>query len=106
MVLADLTPIERRLLAYLDQRGATDRRQIVCDLASPASKAGRGIQRGSNGAAPLIVGKWAKRLIKAGWVSTRYSDRYKDRRGRLTGGFYQAHAITPAGKAALREQQS
>lgn len=92
MKVADLTPIERRLLAYLDQHGATDRQKIVTDLASPESRAGRGIQNGSNGAAPLIVGKWAKRLIAAAWVTEQRS-----------GGYYQKHEITDLGRRALRE---
>lgn len=102
MRMSDLTPIEARLLAYLDQKGPTERRTIVVDLASPDSRAGRGLQNGSNGAAPLIVGKWAKRLIAAGWVGVRHSSRYVNHRGKQTGGFYEAHFITPAGRAALR----
>lgn len=103
MNVSDLTKIERRLLAYLDQKGAMERRQIVIDLAAPDTRAGKGLQNGSNGAAPLIVGRWAKRLIEAGWVKINRSASYTNGRGKFTGGFYQSHQITPEGRAALRE---
>ena len=102
---ADMTTLERRILAYLDQQGgAAHRGRMVADLASPESRAGRGIHNGSNGAAPLIAGKWCKRLIAAGWVRIRISAPYTNRRGVRLHGFYQDHAITTAGKAALRSE--
>lgn len=91
LTIAMLTPIERRVLEYLDQRGPRHRGHMVIDLAAPGSKASRGFQGGSNGAAPLIVGKWCKRLIAAGWVQMN-TDR----------GFYRDHAITNAGRMGLR----
>jgi len=103
MRFADLTPIEGRLLAYLDQRGPSDRRKIVCDLASPESRAARGFQNGSNGAAPLIVGKWGKRLVAAGWVKINRSRPWRRPCGTVLAGYYESHEITPAGRAALRE---
>jgi hypothetical protein len=90
--LTDLKPIERRVLAYLDQRGPTERRVAVCDLANPDSNAGRGFQGGSNGAAPLIMGAWCRRLIEAGLVVEV----------RDAGWQYRAHKITPQGQILLR----
>lgn len=93
-----LWPIERRLLAYLDQHGPSRRSEIVMDLASDDSKTGRrrdqGHKRvgGSNGGAPLLMGAWTRRLIKLGWIEQINS---KD-------GFYQHHAITARGRAAFR----
>jgi DNA-binding MarR family transcriptional regulator len=92
-----LTSIEKRVLAYLDQRGPTHRERVVSDLASPESMIGRrgGRTRGSNGATPLIMGAWCRRLIKAGFVRHVRSD------DRFWG--YMHHAITAAGRVALRE---
>lgn len=87
-----MTPIEKRVLAYLDQHGPTHRGQVVSDLSSPESRAGQGICNGSNGAAPLIMGKWCAALIKQGFVMQQ----------RARGGHYQNHAITGAGRLALR----
>ena len=88
-----LTAHERRILAYLDQRGPSHRTNVVCDLASPESRIGRmgGRHNGSNGATPLIMGKWCKRLEAAGLVQ-------HVRRG----GYYLNHSITDAGRAAIR----
>lgn len=100
MALA-FTSIEKRVLAYLDQRGPTRREEVVIDLASEDSliaarrkysKSGRGFVRGSNGATPLIMGKWCKRLEAEGLVrNVRDRDCH-----------YRHHEITPAGRAALR----
>lgn len=89
-----MTPIEKRVLAYLDQRGATHRANVVCDLASPDSRIGRngGQHNGSNGATPLIMGKWCKRLIAAQLV----------RVNRSRDGWYLSHEITDRGRAELR----
>lgn len=91
----ELTPIELRVLRYLDQRGACHRHAIAADLASPDSRLGRGYCNGSNGAIPLIVGRWTRRLIAAGLVRVRSDPR----------GFYQCHEITDAGRAFLRGEQ-
>ncbi len=89
-----MTSIERRVLAYLNQRGGTARRQeVVCDLAHPDSKLGRGIVRGSNGGTPRIMGRWCARLVKDGLVKVVTT---RD-------GFYDHHAITEAGRKALRQ---
>lgn len=97
----DLTPIELRVLAYLDQRGPTHRERVVIDLAGPDSliasrrgwtKSGNGFLRGSNGATPLIMGKWCKRLREAGLV--------RDIRDRES--HYRHHAITDAGRKLIR----
>jgi hypothetical protein len=87
-----LTGHERRILAFLDQRGPTHRWQVVASLASPDTKTGRGVANGSNGAAPLIMASWCRRLIAAGYVVQRNE-----------GGFYRDHAITDAGRRKLRE---
>lgn len=90
-----LTSIERRLLAYLDQRGGhAHRADIAADLSAADSRIGRrgGKLLGSNGAAPLIVGRWTARLREHGLVRAVYS----------AGGHYQAHTLTWAGKSALR----
>lgn len=91
-----LTPIERRVLGYLDQRGPTHRTHVVCDLASPDSRIGRlgGKHNGSNGATPLIMGKWCKRLIAKGLVKLVRSDHPY--------WAYRHHEITAAGRAILR----
>lgn len=89
---AAVTAIERRVLAYLDQHGPSHRSRVVFDLASPESNIGSGFVNGSNGAVPLIMGRWCANLIKAGLVKV------EEHRGR-----YQCHAITTAGRSALRE---
>lgn len=94
-----LTDHERRVLAFLDQRGQAHRREIVWELSSPDSKIGRArdglgaISGGSssNGEA-LIMGAWCRRLIPAGFVRQVSDDR----------GFYRSHEATSAGRAALR----
>jgi DNA-binding MarR family transcriptional regulator len=86
-----MSPIERRVLAYLDQRGPTHRSRVVADLAPDDSRSAKH-QNGSNGATPLIMGSWCRRLDKAGYVRARY-----DRDA-----FYVHHEITPKGSAALR----
>lgn len=88
-----MTPIERRVLAYLDQHGPSHRTSVVGDLVSPDTKLGRGVFRGSNAGVPLIMGRWCAKLIKAGLVVVETHG----------GGFYRRHAITAAGRAALRE---
>lgn len=90
-----LTAHERRILGYLDQRGPSHRTNVVCDLASPDSRIGRmrGKHNGSNGATPLIMGKWCKRLIAEGLV--------KEVRAYATN-YYQNHEITPTGRLAIR----
>lgn len=93
-IAAGLNPIERRVLAYLDQRGPSHRTNVVCDLASPESRIGQmgGRHNGSNGATPLIMGKWCKRLTAVGFVSMRQT---RD-------GYYMHHEITDKGRAAFR----
>jgi hypothetical protein len=92
-----LTPIERRVLAYLDQRGPTHRSSMVVDLAAPNTKWGQAAQGKSaprgNGAVPFIAGKWCARLIRAGYVIAHY-----DRQG-----YYRHHEVTPEGRRKLRE---
>jgi DNA-binding MarR family transcriptional regulator len=92
----NLSAIEKRVLAYLDQRGPTHRSHVVCDLASPDSRIGRngGRHNGSNGATPLIMGKWCKRLLDQGLVR-------EVRQFRTS--YYQHHEITDLGRALLRE---
>lgn len=92
--------IERRLLAYLDQRGPTHRREIVVDLAPDDSRIGwrrdrnANALRGSDGGVSLLMGAWARRLIKRGWVQQVDDPQ----------GWYRHHEITPAGRRALREE--
>lgn len=87
-----MTPIELRVLAYLDQHGPTHRSEVIAALASDQSRVARGIVNGSNGAAPLIMGKWCARLIRQGLVlQVQRHD-----------GFYLHHAITSEGRRALR----
>jgi hypothetical protein len=89
-----LTAIEQRVLSYLDQRGPTHRTNVVCDLASPESRIGQlgGSHNGSNGATPLIMGKWCKRLVDQGYVRCIHDH----------DGYYRHHAITADGKQRLR----
>lgn len=100
MQSADLTAHERRILAYLDQHGPTHREKVVCDLASDDSmigyrrQQGRGWTRGSNGATPMIMANWCRRLEAAGLVRHVRSD---DRHWQ-----YLHHEITDKGKALLR----
>jgi hypothetical protein len=89
-----MTDHERRILAYLDQRGRSHRGQIVRDLASPESRIGSGKWPMArwNAACALIFGAWSKRLAKEGLIEMRFHSR----------GFYECHAITPAGRRAIR----
>jgi hypothetical protein len=88
-----MTDHERRILAYLDQRGPTHRSRVVSELAREgtriASNGGR--PNGSNGAAPLIMASWCRRLIERGFVVQINRDHY-----------YSHHEITASGRAALR----
>ena len=96
----DMTAHERRILAFLDQRGATHRKDIVWELSAPDSKIGRARDGGhalggassGNGEA-LIMGAWCRRLIREGLV----------REVRDAWGFYRGHKITFDGRAAIRE---
>ncbi|MBU0801389.1 MAG: hypothetical protein KKA05_10380 [Alphaproteobacteria bacterium] len=90
--LTDMTDLERRILSYLDQHGPTHRGDVVAALAGPDSRVAKGISNGSNGAVPLIMGKWCRRLIKAGYVA----------QVQTISGFYGHHMITDAGKRAMR----
>lgn len=90
-----LWPIEKRILAYLDQRGPTDRIKIVCDLADPDSNIGRGHVNGSNGATTLIFGSWSRRLLKNKHVQ-EMRDGY---------GICRSVRITDAGRKLLRESE-
>lgn len=91
--MIELKPIERRVLAYLDQRGGrAQRSEVVAMLSRPDSRHGRNILNGSNSAEPLIMGAWCKRLI-----AERLVEIVTHR-----GGFYLAHQITTAGRAYLR----
>lgn len=95
-----LNGIERRILAYLDQRGGQAKRiDIVADLSSPDSRIGRGILNGSNAGVPRLFGAWARRLLKEGLVIQKSTPGY----GRHPSGFYSHHEITDAGRAKLRE---
>lgn len=90
--LSELTPIERRVLAYLDQKGATHRSYMAGDLSKDDSRTARH-QNGTNGAVPLIVGKWCRRLKQRGLV----------RENREYGtDAYISHEITASGKEMLR----
>ena len=92
-----LRPIERRILAYLDQRGEADRQKIVRDLSAPGTNQGDGYCNGSNGAAPLIFGAWASRLVKGGYV--------KEHRD-FGSGQYRKHSITKEGRKLFRESEN
>ncbi len=80
------TEHEMKLLRYLHQRGPMERRSILVDCCSEnsliAQRAGLSTGRrpffnGSNGAAPMIVARWMKRLIAEGLVAEKRSyDRY------------------------------
>ena len=88
-----LTNIERRVLAYIDQRGGKAERQtIVCDLADPESRVGMGYVNGSGGHLAMIFGRWSKRLSQHGLIEAAHR----------SDGFYLHHAITPVGRNALR----
>ena len=92
-----LTDHERRILAYLDQRGGVAHRaDVVCDLASADSRIARNGRRynGSNGAVPMIMARGCARLVEARLVE-------KNSRPR---GYYNGHAITTLGRAALRNR--
>lgn len=92
-----LWPIERRILAYLDQHGPTHRETVVADLAGDDSRMGSRRDQsgrvilGSNGGTPRLMAAWSRRLLKAGWVQQVDRD-----------GYYQHHAITSKGRAAFR----
>ena len=88
-----LWPIEKRVLAYLDQRGGkANRYDLVPDLSDPDSRIGRGNLNGSNAGIPRIMGAWCRRLAKGGLV----------REVRRIDGYYGHHEITEAGRSALR----
>lgn len=96
LTLEALTPHERRILGYLDQRGPTHRSRVLIDLASPDSKwGGKHLSgRSSNNAAPMIMANWCRRLEKAGLVKhVRSEDQHWS---------YRHHAITPKGRTLLR----
>lgn len=92
-----LTDHERRILAYLDQHGATHRSKLAADLSDPSSNTARH-QRGSNGAVPLIVGRWCARLVRERLVQVNRTAGS----ARKAGGWYDSHAITEEGQAVLR----
>src|SRR5437868_8268833 len=70
--MTKLWPIERRVLAYLDQHGPTHRSYVVFALARDDSRIGSRRDRGkiggggSNAGVPLIMGACTRRLQK--WV--------------------------------------
>ena len=86
-----LTDHELRILRYLHQRGATHRSKIAMDLADPASNTARH-QNGSNGAVPLIVGRWCARLVREHLVKVNREAR----------GWYHSHEITGEGEDIIR----
>lgn len=90
---SELSAFERRVLAYLDQRGASHRRDLAADLSPSDSRTAR-FQNGSNGAVPMLVASWCRRLKANGFV--------RENREYLTN-FYISHEITSAGRSALRE---
>jgi len=74
------TDHELKLLRYLHQHGLTERRSILLDCASDASLIAarasgttgkRRFYQGSNGAAPMIVARWMKRMLATGMVRER-----------------------------------
>jgi hypothetical protein len=94
--LASIRPFvsdfELRILRYLDQHGPVHRQSWVPDLVSPHSKTARCSMNGSNGAIPLIAGKWCRQLVHLGLVTVE-----RDREG-----YYRAHSVTSAGRHFLR----
>lgn len=91
-----LTPIEKRVLQYLDQRGGCANRQnAVLDLASPDSKIHKVINS-TGGHLAMIFGRWTSRLRKAGLVDERLRD----------DGYYSHHQITAAGRKAMRAAET
>lgn len=91
--IAPFWPIERRVLAYLDQHGATHRLRVVQDLSPEDSRTNTRKQGGgSNGGVPLVMGAWCRRLQRDGLVRA-CSDQQ---------GFYRHHEITPLGRQRLR----
>jgi len=76
------TEHELKVLRYLHQRGPMERRDILVDCASDESLIGnRGLHgrrsyNGSNGAAPMIVARWMKRLIAQGLARETREESY------------------------------
>ena len=96
------TDHEAKLLRYLHQRGPTERRTILIDCASDnsmigsrrnLSKTGAAFYNGSNGAAPMIVARWMRRLVGAGYV--------KEKRRQL--GLHDHYRLTEQGEKFVRE---
>lgn len=99
------TEHELKLMRYLHQRGPKERRDILVDCASDSSlislrgrhtKSGRRFINGSNGAAPMIVARWMKRLITEGLV--------RENRITLSLGRHQDYRLTTRGQQFVREQ--
>lgn len=100
----ELTDHERRVLAYLDQRGGSAHRaNVVADLAQRDTTARYQRAIGPQAAA-LIMGSWCKRLGRAGYVQVRHVPSRLSTRGggTKTLHFYDRHEITRAGTEALR----
>ena len=88
-----LSAHERIILEYLDHRGPTHRRYVVANLVGSNSRTARTGGRGSNGAVPMIMENWCRRLTAAGMVEqVSYGS-----------GAYRWHRITTAGHDKLRE---
>ena len=90
--MEDLSPIERRVIEYLDQRGNSPRDRMVCDLVSPDSRIGRGHVNGSNAFMPAIAARWTKRLTENGLVRDQRDDE----------GFHRHYSITNEGARFVR----
>jgi hypothetical protein len=74
------TAHELKVMRYLHQRGPMERRSILVDCCAETSlinlrktrhNGQRGYYQGSNGAAPMIVARWMKRLLAEGLVAER-----------------------------------
>lgn len=98
------TDHEMKVMRYLHQHGLTERRNILVDCASENSVIGmrgrstfarRRFYNGSNGAAPMIVARWMRRLIAEGLAREKRSqDRYYSHRG---------FELTPKGHQFVRD---